>query len=386
MNRRDALKLTAASLSLYGLPSFAKQSETTNSKKLIWILLRGGMDGLHATMPLFDKHFSKTRPDLITPIEKNALPIERGFALHPQLKFLHHLYQQQELSTVIATSIPNIKRSHFDAQDLLESGLPKADPDNGWLSRTMVELNSQAKQSTAIQQGLAISRAIPIAMRGSHNTSTWYPSTLPPSKENFHQRLFQLYKNDKMLSMRLEQALATQKLVNNIKQKKRHGKFSNLARSCATLMNEVNGPNIAMLESNGWDTHKGQVLTLKKRFTELDDGIQALRNGLKSSWQDTMFIVTTEFGRTVKINGTGGTDHGMATTMFIGGGAIGKTNKKKLLTGGKVLGQWPGLAPDNLFEGRDLMPTSNTFDWIASALQQHWQLSDSQIARIFPKA
>ena len=150
-------------------------------------------------------------------------------------------------------------------------------------------------------------------------------------------------------------------------------------------MNEVNGPNIAMLESNGWDTHKGQVKTLNKRFSELDDGIQALRNGLKSSWQDTMFIVTTEFGRTVKINGTSGTDHGTATTMFIGGGAISKTDKKKSIMGGKVLGQWPGLAPDNLFEGRDLMPTSNTFDWIASALQQHWQLSDSQIARIFPK-
>jgi len=212
-------------------------------------------------------------------------------------------------------------------------------------------------------------------MRGNDNTLTWYPSDLPPSSNDLNERLFQIYEKDKTLSIRLEQALETQKLAGKMSKSKQRGRFPNLAKSCAKLLSEPNGPSIAMLELNGWDTHSNQVNRLNRKFKELDQGIEILHNGLKENWENTTLLINSEFGRTVKINGTGGTDHGTATSMFIAGGAI---------NGGHVLGKWPGLEEINLYQGRDLMPTSNTFDWIGKALQEHWQLSDKQISRIFP--
>ena len=127
---------------------------------------------------------------------------------------------------------------------------------------------------------------------------------------------------------------------------------------------------------NGWDTHSRQKNILNRKFKELDEGIKALHDGLGDQWKNTIVIIGTEFGRTAKMNGTGGTDHGTATSMFMTGGAT---------KGGQVLGRWPGLSKDKLYENRDLQPTSNTFSWIASSLSQHWQLDNSQTARIFPQ-
>ena len=385
MNRREVLKIAAtASLSLYGAPLIANQNQE-NKKKLVWVILRGGMDGLHSTIPAFDKNLTEHRSNFTSKLKNNGLPIDKGFLLHPKLKFMHKLYRNNEMSAIVATSIPNSKRSHFDAQDLLESGLPHINRENGWLARSLTELN-KLHIKTSTNDALAISRTLPIALRGNDNSRTWYPSTLPPTKEDFHQRLFQMYENDEDLYMSLKQALATDELVNSMRNKRQDGKFQNLAQSCAAFMGQNNGPNIAMLESFGWDTHKDQEKKLEKRFQELDNGLRSLKLSLDKKWDDTLVIITTEFGRTIKENGTKGTDHGTATTMFIGGGALKDFKENQKIQGGKVLGKWPGLAKEQLFEGRDLMPTSNTFDWIASALQQHWQLSNSQIARIFPKA
>ena len=379
MNRRDILKLSIATpgLSFLAIPPEAHTKRMSHQKKLIWILLRGGMDGLHATIPVFEPRLMKLRKNLVQPIQDQLLPLNRGFALHPALKFMHKLFLDKQLNAIVATATPHRQRSHFAAQDLLESGLPKTDIDNGWLARALNELNTKGTNNQTTQQSIAIAQSLPIAMRGGSNSMTWYPSALPVTSDDLHQRLFELYKHEQSLSERLKQALKTQDLVEGMRITKRHKKFSNLAKSCASLISEPNGPTIAMLESSGWDTHSHQVNKLNTKFKDLNDGIKALNKGLKDQWADTIFIISTEFGRTIKVNGTGGTDHGTATTMFIGGGAI---------EGGNVLGDWPGLGKQRLFQGRDLKPTSNSFDWIASSIKSHWQLSNEQIDRILPKS
>jgi len=380
MQRRDLLKLSAASLSMLSLPSLARPNLPAKiaNKKFVWVLLRGGMDGLHATVPWFDPDLLKLRSELLEPLKGNTLPLARDFGLHPGLKFLHELYAKKQLNAIVATTTPYRHRSHFDAQDALESGLPSIDHDSGWMARMLSELNSHngSENSNSNKHGLAVARSLPVAMRGNNDAMTWYPSKLSETNDDLHQRLMQLYENDDGLSMRLEQALETQKLVGQMSESKRSGKLVELAQSCATLLKEPNGPTVAMLEMNGWDTHNRQTNRLRSKFKTLDKGIKALHDSLGEQWDDTVVIIGTEFGRTAKMNGTSGTDHGTATSMFITGGAV---------NGGQVLGEWPGLARDKLYEKRDLQPTSNTFSWMASALSQHWQLDSQQTARIFPE-
>ncbi|MDC2887535.1 DUF1501 domain-containing protein [Psychrosphaera algicola] len=131
-----------------------------------------------------------------------------------------------------------------------------------------------------------------------------------------------------------------------------------------------------MLELGGWDTHNNQANRLTRKLAELDNGLNALESALKETWNDTVVVIATEFGRTVRENGTGGTDHGTASCMFVAGGAV---------KGGKVLGEWPGLAPEQLFENRDLQPTSSAFSWMSALLSEHWQMSPDQLAKVFPK-
>jgi len=261
MNRRDILKLSASGLSLLSLPSFLSAKQLSGrgikNKKLIWILLRGGMDGLHTTLPLFDKNLLALRKDLVTPIQNKALPLDRGFALHPELTFMHDLFKKKELNAMVATATPLRNRSHFAAQDFLESGLPNTDEDDGWLARTLTALNNN--EGRPANKALALARSLPIAMRGSNKTMTWYPSSFPSSSDDLHQRLSQLYKNDAVLSNRLEQALETQKLVDAMGKEKQRGKLSDLVKQCAKLMRQADGPAIAMLEMGGWDTHNSQV-------------------------------------------------------------------------------------------------------------------------------
>jgi len=380
MNRRDLLKLSAASLSYFHLnPLWASNQPTinpslldrSNNKKLIWIVLRGGLDSLHSNLPLSDPDFLSLRKPFISPLKDQLLPIDRGFALHPELKFMHSLYQANELNTIVATATPSQSRSHFSSQDGLESGLKNIDEDNGWLARMTTQLNSKINQTDA----MAVARSLPVSLRGNPDIMTWYPSNLKSNNDDLYARLMQLYEYDQDLSQKLEQALETQALVNKVGQPRKRGKLANLAKSCATLMSQAQGPDIAMLEMGGWDTHNRQINRLNNNLKELDSAIETLHSGLKAQWHNTLFIIATEFGRTIKINGTAGTDHGTATSLYMGGGAV---------KGGQVLGRWPGLSKDKLFEGRDLYPTSDTFSWIADAISQHFALNDNQIARIFP--
>ncbi|MCM2680350.1 DUF1501 domain-containing protein [Echinimonas agarilytica] len=368
MKRRDLLKLSGASLSLLSVPHFAMSATQKTTPKVIWVMLRGALDPLHTLVPTFDKDLPKLRPTLYPSISKALLPLRDGYALHPSLTHLHSWFHNKELLPVVAVSSGYNARSHFDGQDFLESGTGHIDYDSGWLGRAV-----HAKQTEA----LALARATPISLRSTDSVSTWYPTQLKDATADTYNALMKLYEGDEQLHALLQNGLDLQNKAGSDRAKNQRGKFVDLARSCAKLMVSSKTMDCAMLELGGWDTHKGQANRLKRSLKELDAGLAELKQELGQQWQNTLVIVGTEFGRTAKENGTGGTDHGTASALFFAGGAV---------NGGRVLGDWPGLSQDNLFEQRDLRPTSNSFSWIATAMAEHWGMNHSQLSNIFPSA
>ncbi|MER2490527.1 DUF1501 domain-containing protein [Catenovulum sediminis] len=375
MQKRDFIKSAAAGWVLFNSPlsvaanSLSMEEATDQSladRKLVWVVLRGAMDSLHAVIPTFDPDLKTHRQALITPLEAHWHRLESGYALHPALENLHQWYKNKQMSAVVAVASPYRSRSHFDGQDLLECGLNSIDYDNGWLARAMTARNTES---------VAIARSVPISLMGQGKTHTWYPSNLPDAEQDLFSRLAGLYEDDAEFAQKLAQGLETRQMMSMDKVKGRNPKFAQLAASCGSLLSNNSKAQCAMLEMGGWDTHNNQVGRLNRQFKELDEGLAELKNTLGKSWQNTIVVIATEFGRTVKVNGTGGTDHGTASALFLAGGA---------LNGGQVLGQWPGLAPENLYEGRDLQPTSDIRQWIAGILHQHWNLSADAIASVFP--
>ncbi|MBD1388866.1 DUF1501 domain-containing protein [Neiella sp. HB171785] len=354
-------------------PTAPVWAQTTNSatstagKKLVWVLLRGALDSLHTVIPVADNNLRQHRPKLTDGWLPSALPLSSEFALHPSLKNLHSWYQSGQFSPIVAVGSGYDSRSHFDGQDFLESGLGQIDHDSGWLARA---INSRHAQ------GLAIAQTTPIAFRSAEQVMEWFPSRFRLSKEDTYAALMDMYEETPSMLTSLQEGLAARDLL-ALDQAKENKKatFKSLAAACGTLMTSDNGPDCAMLELGGWDTHNNQVNRLNRQLTELDQGLAALKESLGDEWRNTVVVVSTEFGRTVRENGTAGTDHGTASCMLVAGGAM---------KGGSVLGAWPGLEEQQLFQGRDLMPTSSAFRWWATILAQHWGLTESQLQTVLP--
>lgn len=371
MERRNFIKALGASLVLFQTPLLAMSLEanqltSTQPAKLVWVVLRGAMDSLGTVVPTFDTNLLKQRPKLAKGIKEQLLPLDNGYGFHPALANLHQWYKDKQLLPIVAVSSGYTERSHFDGQDYLESGLANIDHNSGWLARAISQKNVNA---------IALARSTPISLRKTPQANTWYPSRLKDADSDVYQALSSMYADDKLLLDRLNQGLALQGLTQQ-ESNKSNGKFVDLSKTCAKLMiDPKSNVDCAMLELGGWDTHSNQNNRLAKQLEELDNGLHALKQGLGTQWQNTVIIVATEFGRTVKENGTLGTDHGTASAMFIAGEKV---------KGGQIAGQWPGLADEQLFEKRDLMPTSNTFSWIARTLNEHWKLTPQQLAHVFP--
>ena len=367
-DRRNFLKATAGSFIAWYTADVMADSTPSQSPRprLVWIILRGGMDSLHAVFPHSDPHLTAYRKRLVKPLKNTAFNLGGGFALHPAFKTLNLLFKQGEFIPVVATESGDRSRSHFYAQDIMESGLPEVDVESGWLNRAVEAYRGES---------LAIAHTLPVGLRGKQLAKTWYPDVLKPAKEDLYERLQLLYGDDKLLSQRLDEGLKSRSLLGDMKKTRSRNNFASLAGSCGALLAGRKGPDCAMLEMSGWDTHQNQVAHLDRQFNELDQGIARLRENLADQWRQTVVIMTTEFGRTVAENGTEGTDHGTASAMFIAGGAV---------AGGRVLGQWPGLDRPNLFENRDLMPTSDNRQWIRAILSQHWKLNPTQLEYVFP--
>ena len=296
------------------------------------MLLRGGMDSLQAIVPAFDPQLMKHRRSLAGAVLDDLNPLDRGFGLHPELTTLFDWYKKEEMSPVVAVASPYRSRSHFDGQDFLETGLTAINHDSGWLGRAL---------EVTTREGLAVAHSLPVSLRGQGNASTWFPSRFRVAEEGLYHQLFRLYENDALLTDRLQQGLQTRAIAEGAMDKNKKAHFTALAKAAGMLLRNNDSPSALMLEMGGWDTHDNEVFRLGRQLKELDEGMAALKKELGDVWQNTLVVIATEFGRTVKVNGTMGTDHGTGTALLLAGGAC---------KGGRVLGEWPGLREPELYE------------------------------------
>ena len=366
--RRQLLVAGAALLT----PRLAFAAAPTE-RRFVFIIQRGAADGLGILAPVGDPAFAGLRGDLAADFD-GAARIDGMFALHPKLATIGGLYAQKQALFLHAVASPYRDRSHFDGQNVLETGgeAPYRLGD-GWMNRLLTLL-------PAGEGALAVSTTIPAALRGRMPVTNYAPSSLPEPTSDFDTRLGALYAGDAQLHALWTSALATKARAG--KASGSHGGGVQAAAAtgslAAALMRGPAGARVAMIETNGWDTHTGQRTRLSQQLAALDAMVGALQQGLGADWGQTVVLIATEFGRTAAANGTGGTDHGTGSlAMLLGGG----------VAGGRVLADWPGLAPAQLFENRDLRPTQPLDGAIAGALAGHYGLDPARtLARLFPAA
>ncbi|HVK31326.1 MAG TPA: DUF1501 domain-containing protein [Burkholderiaceae bacterium] len=371
------LFLSAAALS--AMPAqlvFAQASRASapDDPRFVFVLLRGGMDGLGAVPAVGDAEFAAARGALA---DFGAAPLAlpgTPFALHPNLASLHAMYQQGELAVVHATGLAYRERSHFDAQQVLESGGTRPyELSTGWLGRALAAQGIAPRFS-----GLALTTAVPLVLRGSERVDTWAPSALPEPSPDLVARLELLYVGDAGLREALARAKGLREqpgmaaAAGNVQGRQA---VLALARKAGEMLAASPGPRIAVLELGGWDTHANQVNpngALANNLRTLDAGLAALRDALGAAWGRSVVLVATEFGREVAINGTMGTDHGSGGAAFVAGGAV---------AGGRVITDWPGLARANRFEGRDLRVTTDLRALMKGVLADHLKIAHASIER-----
>jgi uncharacterized protein (DUF1501 family) len=361
----SGLALGASSLAAPRI-AFARAPGTRN---LLFVLLRGAMDGMAMLAPLGDPGFERLRPEVLGEYE-GAQRIDPIFALHPAFPAVGAAHAAGEALFVHAVASSYRERSHFDGQDLLESGAAKPNTlREGWLNRLVGLIDG------APPRALAIAPTMPLALRGPAPASNYAPSALPQASADFMDRVAQLYADDDQLAGLYASALETRTMagdesVKNLRDAARAGELA------ASLMREADGARIAMIELPGWDTHANQRGAFGRASRNLDALLGAYAKAMGAAWGETLVLVATEFGRTARLNGTGGTDHGTASAALLMGGAV---------AGGRVLADWPGLGEEQLLEGRDLMPTTSLEAVLAGALAAHFRLDPARtMGALFP--
>jgi uncharacterized protein (DUF1501 family) len=320
------------------------------------------------------------------------LKLDSLFALHPSLAFLRECFGNGELAVLHAAATPYRERSHFDGQDVLESGvsMPHAS-DSGWLNRALALKNSQSARL-----GLALGANVPLVMRGQAEVASWSPSKLAGLSEDTLQRVADLYANDPMLSQSLADAVSSdaiaaegqampaqsvpgQSMQEQPAQRSGAARYLETVRAMASFLKRDDGPRVAVMETTGWDTHAnegGAQGQLAQRLGALDAGLREFRSSLGATWRNTTVMLATEFGRTAATNGTRGTDHGTGSAAFVLGGAV---------AGGRVVADWPGLDSRSLYEGRDLRPTLDLRSPMKALLHTQLRISDRELdAVVFP--
>ena len=368
LNRRHFLGSAAAGAALLVAPSIALAKAATD-RRFVFVIQRGAADGLMTLAPVGDPVFQSLRAAFLEDAVAGA-KIDPFFSLHPALAETAKMYQAKEALFVHAVASPYRDRSHFDGQNVLESGSDAAYKlRDGWMNRLLGLLpQGEAK-------AIAVSATVPLALRGPRDVASYAPSALPQPTDDLLARVSDLYRNDAQLMPLWNEAMATRKLTGDLTA----GGGQNAAATgalAARLLKGEGGNRIAFIETGGWDTHSGQRARLAAQLKGLDAMLASLKTGLGDDWSNTLVLVATEFGRTAAPNGTGGTDHGTASAAMLLGGAV---------DGGKVVSDWPGLAPAALYEGRDLKPTTDLDALVATALAQHYGLDPARVASVlFP--
>ncbi len=365
-------------------------AHTGGSARLVVVVLRGALDGLAAVPPYADPAYAGLHRELaiVAPgVADGALALDGSFGLHPSLGFLHQRYLAGELVVFHAVASPYRDRSHFDGQNVLENGLAKPlGSADGWLNRALAALSRGADQPG--ERAVAISQNVPLILRGNAPVISKSPQTAPDVDEELLSRLADLYSQDDWFSARLSEAVQTEKLADDggspadapaMRPAGKADRVSGAARMAATLMRSPGGPEVAVIEAGGWDTHANQggaKGALAQRLKGLDDALQALADELGPLWRQTAVLIVTEFGRTAAMNGTRGTDHGTGGCAFLAGGAV---------RGGRVIADWPGLSRAALLDNRDLRPTLDLRSVFKAVLDEHLRVDARSLAtRIFP--
>jgi uncharacterized protein (DUF1501 family) len=376
LTRRSALLgLTAAFTA--GRCSLALAAAPTH-KRFVVVIMRGALDGMAAVVPYGDRNLAQWRAALVPPQpgqDGGMLDLGGFYGLHPALSGFHTLYRAGDLLPVHAVAGPSRVRSHFEAQDYLEYGSDHA-ISSGWLNRVAQEIpGARGATDTA----LAIGSGVPLVLRGPAPVGSWLPQSFARPAPDLYLRLAALHHSDLITGPAVAEGLKergfTEATLTREAEPGNKNAFSALCDSAGKLLAAPDGPRLAALEIGGWDTHVGQKPRLFGPLKQLDDGMTALRAGLGEAWRDTVVLVMTEFGRTVRVNGTGGTDHGTGTVAFVLGGAV---------AGGRVQANWPGLSQSNLFENRDLQPTADLRAVTKGLLGPHFGLDGAALARVFP--
>lgn len=360
------------------VPRLALANADTDAR-FVLVILRGALDGLGAVAPYGDGNYAGKRGSLA--ITSPALKLDGMFALHPSLAQLHARYQAKELLVFHAAASPYRERSHFDGQDLLENGTASAAGiHDGWLNR-MLPLLPLARTRKTEEIAVAVAQNVPLVLRGAARVNSWAPSQLPETDSDTLERIADLYANDPLLASRLQSALAANSMVSEgpgTNARDPAGQFNAVAAAAGKLLSGDRS-RIAVVDVNGWDTHANQGAEtgqLANRLRGLDQGLETLRTTLGPAWSKTAALVVTEFGRTVAVNGTRGTDHGTGTCAFLVGGAV---------AGGRVIADWPGLSNQALYQGRDLQPTLDLRSVFKGMLAAHLSVKESDLEeRVFP--
>jgi uncharacterized protein (DUF1501 family) len=398
-SRRELLLASGVLFAWAYLPKMARAEG--RDPRLLVVVLRGALDGLAAVAPVGDPDWVALRGDKVLRLDgpTPGLPLDDFFALNPAMPNLHRLYRAGEASIVHAVATPYRERSHFDGQDMLESGLaaPGA-ADTGWLNRALTatepggRIDPGNRDDAGGRKAFAVGPVTPLVVRGPAPVLSWTPPRLEPATDDTLMRLLELYRHtDVPMARALEEriGLAAIARAGGIETMPGNARpagaaqvrayFAESAGNAAKFMARPDGPRVGALAFDGWDTHADEGAVngrLAALLGALDGAIAAIETGMGPAWRDTVVAVVTEFGRTARINGSDGTDHGTGTIALLAGGAV---------KGGRVIADWPGLKEADLLQKRDLKPTTDLHAVLKGVLRDHLRVPDAALAaEVFP--
>ena len=389
-SRRELLLASGTLFAWAYLPKLA-QAEGRDPRFLT-IILRGALDGLATVAPVGDPDWLALRGDnaLMLDGKAPALKLDDFFALNPAMPNLHRMFEAKQAIVVHASATPYRERSHFDGQDLLESGLPKPGAsESGWLNRTLTGLAPGGRINPRGSKVFAVGPVTPLVVRGTAPVLSWSPPRVMPASEDTVHRLLALYResdaklagvledNSKLVAVEQSGGMAQKPGVAVPAQVRAY--FAEAAGTAAKFLAQPDGPRVGALALDGWDTHFNEGIAqgrLSQLLGALDEALAAIKSNMGPAWRETVVALATEFGRTARINGTDGTDHGTATVTLLVGGA---------LEGGRVIADWPGLKPANLYQDRDLKPTTDLRAVLKGILRDHLRADERALAQnVFP--
>lgn len=387
-SRRQFFGLVASGAGVFTLAALpgAVFAAVPGDRRFVVVLLRGALDGMAAVAPVGDPLYQEKRGAIALKPPGGTggtIALDRFFALHPALGAIEPYYRRGELLFVHAAGNGYHTRSHFDAQDLMETGLTvKQGENDGWLNRAIVLLQGGDKA----RLGLAVGGAVPLILRGKVQVASWEPQGVGAVDNDLIAALGPIYARDPLLGPALAEGLKAQAFSNTVLGNDPMAKggmgfgpkaFAALADAAGKLLAASHGPRIAALDMGGWDTHVNQGAEsgrLAQNMEGFAAGLDALAKAMGPAWRQTVVVAVTEFGRTVAVNGNNGTDHGTASVLVVMGGAV---------KGGRVAGDWPGLV--QLQDDRDLRMTTDSRAMMKAVLREHLGLTRSILdTKVFP--